>query len=187
MMDGNFGWSLLYLVGKGGSSNVYKAEVKNASNALVQSQSLPEYVAVKQIETEAMNREQVQGIEAEIRMMQSLTHPNIVHYFYAHEQSNRINIVMEYAVYGSLRQFYQREGALSEDETVYCVVEILAGLAYLHAQGFAHRDIKCANCLLFPQNRVKLADFGASKRFESESIVSGLKGTPNWMAPETIR
>eukprot|EP01035_Chromulina_nebulosa_P018706 gene18706-24465_t len=34
---------------------------------------------------------------------------------------------------------------------------------------------------------VKLADFGASKKYESESIVSGLKGTPNWMAPEVIR
>eukprot|EP01031_Cornospumella_fuschlensis_P013029 gene13029-15921_t len=118
-MDGNFGWSLLHLIGKGGSSNVYKAEVRQPINA--STQSVPRYVAVKQIETEALNREQVQGIEAEIRMMQSFTHPNIVHYFYAHEQSSRINIVMEYAVYGSLRQFYQREGALSEGETVYCV------------------------------------------------------------------
>eukprot|EP01034_Spumella_vulgaris_P022489 gene22489-28617_t len=34
---------------------------------------------------------------------------------------------------------------------------------------------------------IKLADFGASKRIESESIVSGLKGTPHWMAPEVIK
>ena len=34
---------------------------------------------------------------------------------------------------------------------------------------------------------IKLGDFGASKRFESDSVVSGLKGTPHWMAPEVIK
>jgi serine/threonine protein kinase len=83
-----------------------------------------------------------------------------------------------------VRQFYYKFGRLSEIESAYCLKQILNGLNYLHSNGFAHRDIKCANCLLFDNGVVKLADFGASKRFESESIVSGLKGTPNWMAPE---
>lgn len=34
---------------------------------------------------------------------------------------------------------------------------------------------------------VKLADFGTSKPMDQDSIVSGLKGTPNWMAPEVIK
>ena len=33
---------------------------------------------------------------------------------------------------------------------------------------------------------VKLADFGTSKPMDQDSIVSGIKGTPNWMAPEVI-
>jgi serine/threonine protein kinase len=68
----------------------------------------------------------------------------------------------------------------------YCLAQILSGLFYLHSTGIAHRDIKCANCLLLSCGSVKLADFGASKKYESESIVSGLKGTPHWMAPEVI-
>ncbi|CAM9949667.1 unnamed protein product, partial [Choristocarpus tenellus] len=34
---------------------------------------------------------------------------------------------------------------------------------------------------------IKLADFGASKQMGHDSFLSGLKGTPQWMAPEVIR
>lgn len=175
-------WTLLHIIGKGGSSIVYKSEPRDDPPTLS-----GKYVAIKQIDTDAMNKVQVQGIQAEIETMKALCHPNIVKYFSMQELSNRIYIVMEYAAFGSLRQFYQRHGALQAEEVVFCLNQIVQGLAYLHSQGIAHRDIKCANCLLFEGEQVKLADFGASKKYESESIVSGLKGTPNWMAPEVIK
>lgn len=34
---------------------------------------------------------------------------------------------------------------------------------------------------------VKLADFGTSKRTTQQSVTSGIKGTPRWMAPEVIK
>ena len=101
-------------------------------------------------------------------------------------QFNKVFILLEFAEFGSLRQYYQKNGNLSENQTTFCLTQILSGLSYLHSKGIAHRDIKCANCLLSSENVVKLADFGASKKFESASIVSGLKGTPHWMAPEVL-
>jgi mitogen-activated protein kinase kinase kinase ANP1 len=176
-MDSPFNWTLLHVIGRGGSSTVYKAATNSSSG-------LPPYVAVKQIDTESLNALQIRGIQSEIATMRHLSHSHIVQYFRADEGPNRIYMVMEYAAYGSLRQFYQRHGPLTEGEATYCLQQVLQGLRYLHSQGFAHRDVKCANCLLFEEGRVKLADFGASKKYENESIVSGLKGTPNWMAPE---
>lgn len=41
--------------------------------------------------------------------------------------------------------------------------------------------------LLSKNGAVKLADFGTSKPMDQDSVTSGLKGTPNWMAPEVIR
>lgn len=41
--------------------------------------------------------------------------------------------------------------------------------------------------LLSRDGAVKLTDFGTSKLVGQESVTSGLKGTPHWMAPEVIR
>jgi serine/threonine protein kinase len=65
---------------------------------------------------------------------------------------------------------------LNESQVRLCTKDMLLGLSYLHSNGIAHRDIKGANVLLTAQGEMKLADFGASKRLDTASIVSGLKG-----------
>ena len=169
-------WEKVKVVGKGGSSTVYKGRIR--STGLI--------VAVKQIETDGLSSEQVLGIKAEIETMKCLSHPHILSYLGTQQSSNKVFIFLEYAGRGSLRQYYQRKGMLTERQTIYCTYQILLGLNYLHQNGMAHRDIKCANCLLAKGSVIKLADFGASKKYDSDSIVSGLKGTPNWMAPEVF-
>jgi serine/threonine protein kinase len=165
-------WEYISIVGKGGSSTVYKANLK---------ENRDQFIAVKQIETDGLQKGQINGIKAEIETLRSLSHPHIVSYLGAHQRPNKIFILLEFAEGGSLRQYYQKNGGLDPNQTALCVEQILFGLNYLHSNGLAHRDIKCANCLLTNDGKVKLADFGASKRFESDSIVSGLKGTPHWM------
>eukprot|EP00760_Papus_ankaliazontas_P008334 PhM_4_TR13731/c6_g2_i1/m.25169 len=57
-------------------------------------------------------------------------------------------------------------------------------MLYLKKYGIAHRDIKGANVLLDENSRVKLSDFGTAKRVDGDGMVSGMKGTLRWMAPE---
>lgn len=45
--------------------------------------------------------------------------------------------------------------------------QVVAGVAYLHDCGIAHRDLKCANLLLAADGTVKIADFGTAKRATS--------------------
>lgn len=84
-------------------------------------------------------------------------------------QSNlgsELNIFLEYVPGGSIAGLVARFGPLAERVSASYARQILTGLAYLHAHGIAHRDVKGANCLVGSQGVVKLADFGASKRIE---------------------
>jgi serine/threonine protein kinase len=163
-------------------------------------------LAAKEIQIDGLTKEQLLAIESEVETMKTLRHENIVNYFGTQRLQNHFYIFLELADRGSLRHFYQHHGRLNEQQTSYCTKQILHGLHYLHSNGIAHRDIKGANVLLTKNGEMKLADFGASKRLDTASIVSGLKGTffssfsllppllidvcigtPHWMAPEVIK
>lgn len=171
-------YEIMGIIGKGGTSTVYKIRSYNDDAVF----------AMKEIEVDQLSSSQVSAIQAEIRTLENLSHPNIVSFYGMKTDMSKFYLFMEYADYGSLRIFYKNYGFLTTSEAQYCVRQLVDGLEYLHQKGVAHRDIKCANSLIFHKDyRLKLADFGASKRIEHESIISGLKGTPQWMAPEVIK
>lgn len=170
-------WEKVKVIGRGGSSTVYRCVVRESGLSL----------AVKEIVTDGMTTDQIKGIGGEVDTIKNLSHDNIVRCFGSQQVANKLYIVLEFCGRGSLRKLYQDHGALSEPQAARCVLQILHGLEYLHANGVAHRDVKGANILLTSGGVLKLADFGASKKIETESLVSGLKGTPHWMAPEVIK
>jgi serine/threonine protein kinase len=191
-------WEKVKVIGRGGSSTVYKCVVKNSGD----------YIAVKEIITDGMTTEQVRAIGSEVDTIKTLNHSNIVRCFGSQQKANKLYIILEYCDRGSLRQYYQKFGKMTEPQAANAILQILSGLQYLHANGIAHRDVKGANILLTKLGQLKLADSGASKRMEMESLVSGLKGmsqrvslfsfmcrllfvdyvgTPHWMAPEVIK
>ena len=102
---------------------------------------------------------------------------------------------MEYMGLGDLEQNLQEienspthEGpALSEEETQEITRQILEGLKIMHAEGFAHRDLKPQNVFVVqkhPQWWVKLGDFGLSKQRTDQTAFRTQAGTQQYMAPE---
>lgn len=72
-------------------------------------------------------------------------------------------------------------------EAAELVARVADALAYAHAAGVVHRDVKPSNILLDPAGRPLLADFGLARRDEAESVVTldgQVLGTPAYMAPE---
>lgn len=176
MMKASADFEILSTIGKGGSGKVYKARTTVGNNI----------IAIKHIELDHLTTEQVGLIRSEVKLLGSLTHDCIVKFHGTQETTAAFLIFMEHAECGSIRNFYQNKGKLTSQEAAFSLSQLSRGLEYLHAQGFAHRDLKCANCLIFSSGAVKLADFGASKRIENISVISGLKGTPQWMSPEVM-
>ena len=71
-------------------------------------------------------------------------------------------------------------GPLPAHECLHYAGQLLTGLAYLHAAGMVHRDVKPANCL-FVDGQLKLADFGLLT--EAGPQVSRV-GTQKYMPPD---
>ncbi len=61
--------------------------------------------------------------------------------------------------------------------------QMLEGLAYAHAHWIMHCDVKPENLILFPDNHLRLADFGIAKVALRTMEASGT-GTVGYMAPE---
>jgi len=66
--------------------------------------------------------------------------------------------------------------------------QLAEGLAFLHAHGVVHRDVKPTNVLITPEGRVVLLDFGLAIDAASDpALEAGLvAGTPGYMSPEQI-
>jgi eukaryotic-like serine/threonine-protein kinase len=126
------------------------------------------------------------------RTLAELNHPSIVHYV-AHgvTPTGDAYLAMEWLDGCDLGHLLNRRG-LSISESVSVVRHAAQGLAFAHARGFLHRDVKPSNLFLVEGDlrRVKVVDFGIVRLVgpSTEMTRTGMMlGTPGFMAPEQVR
>ena len=139
---------------------------------------------------------------AEIAVMKKLTHDHVVR---LHEvlrnADGAVYIVMEFVPGGPLlgaaaasdaRALERGVPPLAEGDARRHFCDAACGLAYLHAVGVTHGDIKPSNLLLTSHGRLKIADFGVSSirrvaaRDDERGAGERQEGTPLFTAPELI-
>src|SRR5271166_6909106 len=93
---------------------------------------------------------------------------------------------MELVPFRSLRDVITEDGPLSPAQAASVGLGVLTALRATHEAGIVHRDVKPANILLGPEDRVVLTDFGIAKADDSPTLtISGvLIGSPFYTAPE---
>lgn len=126
--------------------------------------------------------------------MRKVSHPNICElkaFFYSTEQDDVfLNLVLEYVpetVYKASRFFARHKEFMPMIEVKLYTYQLFRSLAYIHALGICHRDIKPQNLLLdWRTGILKLCDFGSAKVLVSgESNVSYICSR-YYRAPELI-
>jgi serine/threonine protein kinase len=125
--------------------------------------------------------------EQEIRLLEQLCHPNIVHVFEVVFEPDIIFVVMEYCPGGDLCKFIEKFGRLDEASARAIFRQLLDAMIYLHDRQIAHRDIKPDNILLDANMRPKIADLGLCHTLHGNSLLSTRCGTIYYAAPELIR
>ena len=96
-------------------------------------------------------------------------------------------LVLEFLGGGSLRDMLDEGTRLSLSQAVAVGVQAAEGLAYAHARGFVHRDVKPANLLFDEEGRLRVADFGLARALAEASLTEPAGttvGTARYAAPE---
>ena len=176
----------------GGMSRVFMAREHALGRTVVVKVLPPELAA-------GVNRER---FRREIQLAAGLHHPHIVPLLNAGEMGDVLYYTMPYIEGESLRAALDRRGAIPTREVLRILHDVVDALAYAHARGIVHRDIKPGNVLL-TGNPVEggtatgrwhalVTDFGVAKALSAALPMAGMTtsgmaiGTPAYMAPEQL-
>jgi serine/threonine-protein kinase len=166
-------------LGQGGMATVYLADDLKHDRQ----------VAVKVLRPELAAALGPDRFTREIRIAARLQHPHILPLLDSGQAEGFLYYVMPYVGGQSLRDRLARQGELPVHEAVRLLVEIADALAFAHAQGVVHRDIKPDNILLSGRHALVM-DFGVAKAVSEATgrhtltSVGVAIGTPAYMAPE---
>ena len=173
-------FTLERLIGRGGMGLVFLAREPH----------LDRQVAIKLLPPDLAEQEAVrERFLREARIAAMLSHPNVVPIYRAEEVDGLAYVVMAYVDGPTLGSRVRRDGALPHQEVARIVREVAWALAYAHARGVVHCDVKPDNILLDQETgRAIVTDFGIAQAGQESdgSPATPILGTAHFMSPEQI-
>ncbi|XP_051530449.1 membrane-associated tyrosine- and threonine-specific cdc2-inhibitory kinase-like isoform X1 [Myxocyprinus asiaticus] len=182
----------LGLIGRGSFGEVFKVE------SLVDG---CQYAVKRSVQRFRGEGERVRSIK-EARNHEGLCpHPHVLGFIAAWEEAGHLYIQTELCYTSLLLHAEEQPSHTGEACAWTYLCDMLAALEHLHAQGFAHLDIKPANVFLTKSGRLKLGDFGLLLKLSTDAQTRGTEiergmdreqedlqeGDPRYMAPELLR
>lgn len=148
-----------------------------------------EWVAIKRIKHS--DDESTQQVLNEIKLISSISHPNLVRLFGCSIERGEQFLVYEFMPNGTLSQHLQKEKGhgLPWHVRLTIAAETAQAISYLHNAihpPIYHRDIKSSNILLDHNYKAKVADFGLSRfgLIGLSHVSTAPQGTPGYLDPQ---
>lgn len=168
------------IIGVGGMSVVYKA-YDNVDDRIV---------AVKVLKEEFLNNEDFKRrFKNESKAIALLSHPNIVKVYDVNFGEKLQYIVMEYIDGITLKEYINKQGAITWNDALFFMTQILRAVQHAHDKGIVHRDIKPQNIILLSTGNIKVTDFGIARfsRSETKTLTEQAIGSVHYIAPEQAK
>lgn len=181
------GYEMVKMLGRGGMGCVMLARDQSTGQAVAIKTLLPE-VAVADKSLKRFMRE--------IEVAAALQHPNIVRFVKSGTHNGAVYLVTEFVEGSDAAKLADAQGGrLPFPDAIQIISQALDALAYAHARGYIHRDIKESNILVAgstPNLTAKLTDFGLARSFTATgmsgiTMAGDMAGTFAYMPPEQIR
>ena len=188
------GYKKLSILGYGAFAKVYLVKKEEQKYAMKEIENIESFFNKAMIE---------------INILKHCHHINIPYYNNHHIFTKYIYVILEHCNGLDLWELLQKQyhHCFSISQTLHYVKQILEGLIYLHSQGIIHRDLKLENILTTKSNIIKIIDYNLStfdvnaiktisfiKPYSKEhgvvtrsnKILTGVYGTPEYLAPEIL-
>ena len=181
------GYEMVKMLGRGGMGCVMLARDESNGQSVAIKTLLPE-VAVADKSLKRFMRE--------IDVAAALDHPNIVRFVKRGTHNGAVYLVTEFVEGSDAAKLADAQGGrLPFRDAIQIISQALDALAYAHARGYIHRDIKESNILVSgatPNLTATLTDFGLARSFTATgmsgiTMAGDMAGTFAYMPPEQIR
>ena len=174
-------YELVRVLGRGGMGAVFEARHQKTDGRY----------AVKFTRADA-GRDESERMLREARALARLDHPNVVRLVdFDEDPLGGVFLVQELVGGRTLRALLDEELTLPPERALGLLMPILDALAYAHARGVVHRDVKPENIVLREgaagELTPKLIDFGLAREAHTDPSSperGALVGTPRYMSPE---
>ena len=170
-------FEILGLVGRGGTSEVYKARDRQ----------LDEVVALKVLRRDTDDRDRSR-MQREVRLVRRIRSQRVAMAYEFGSAAGRDYVTMEFVPGVPLYRVLREVSPLPEERALEILDDVLDGLGAAHELGIIHRDLKPGNLMVTPEGRTVILDFGLALRADDARVTGeeSMVGTPAYMAPEMV-
>ncbi|XP_071717930.1 cyclin-dependent kinase F-4-like [Rutidosis leptorrhynchoides] len=144
-----------------------------------------EIVAVKRMKDDHGSFKECMNLIEVKSLLEMNNHPNIIKLKEIHKKGDILYLIFEYMECSLYDRLKNQTEYFSETQIKSMCFQLFQGLAYAHAKGYIHRDLKPGN-ILVSKDVIKICDFGQAREIDDKIPFTDYVTTRWYRAPEVI-